>query len=180
MQAAEPPTLDKLLNYYRDLGSFESSFTQTKHLTAIGMTLKGKGQLRVLGADGVIWKMIDPAPLEVAISPLAVTIKTTVSGKPVVTTYSLIEGVAGNQIAASVKPFLDLFTGSMDSLHKQFDIETVSDGFSLTPKLTTMAIKNLVLSPDADNLYLARVVIHEKSGDSIEYQFARPTALVPK
>lgn len=180
MKAAEPASLEKLLNYYKGLGEFTSDFSQTKQLTSLGMVLKGKGQLQVLGAAGVIWKVTEPAPLEVAITSTAITVKTMVAGKEQITSYSLSEGVAGNQIAASVKPFLDLFTGSMKSLHQQFEVKPTAGGFSLTPKTQTIPIKSLELSPDAGNQFLARVVIREKSGDSIEYQFEKPTPRVPK
>ena len=168
--------IDKLLNNYRPLGSFAADFTQTKKLVALGMELKGKGQLQVFDDKSIVWQISEPAPMNVRIDAKEIVIKTVVSGKEQKQVFSLTEGIAGNQIAASVKPFLDLFSGSSAGLRERFTIENAGTGFSLTPK-EQLPIKTLELTPDQSGTYMEHVVIHEKSGDSITYLFSKPKSL---
>lgn len=171
--------IDKLLNNYGPLGSFGADFTQTKKLVALGMELKGKGQLQVFDDKSIVWQINEPAPMNVRIDAKEIVIKTLVSGKEQKQVFSLTEGIAGNQIAASIKPFLDLFSGSSTGLRERFTIATAGNGFSLTPK-DQLPIKTLELTPDQSGTYMERVVIHEKSGDSITYVFTKPKSLAKK
>ncbi len=168
--------IDKLLNNYKPLGNFSADFTQTKKLVALGMELKGKGQLQVFEDKSIIWQINEPAPMNVRIDAKEIVIKTVVSGKEQKQVFSLTEGIAGNQIAASVKPFLDLFSGSSAGLHERFSIAKAGTGFSLTPK-EQLPIKTLELTPDSAGTYMEQVIIHEKSGDSITYLFSKPKSL---
>ncbi len=168
--------IDKLLNNYKPLGGFVADFTQTKKLVALGMELKGKGELQVSDDKSIVWQISEPAPMNVRIDAKEIVIKTVVSGKEQKQVFSLTEGIAGNQIAASVKPFLDLFSGSSAGLRERFTIENAGTGFSLTPK-EQLPIKTLELTPDQSRTYMEHVVIHEKSGDSITYLFSKPKSL---
>jgi hypothetical protein len=168
--------IDKLLNNYRPLGGFSADFTQTKKLVALGMELKGRGQLQVLDDKSIVWQILEPAPLNVRIDAKEIVIKTVVGGKEQKQVFSLTEGIAGNQIAASVKPFLDLFSGSSAGLRERFTIAKTGISFSLTPK-EQLPIKTFELTPDASGTYMEHVVIHEKSGDSISYLFTKPKSL---
>jgi hypothetical protein len=169
--------IDKLLNNYKPLGDFSADFTQTKKLVALGMELNGKGQLQVYTDKSIVWLIKEPAPMNVRIDAKEIVIKTTVSGKEQKQVFSLTEGIAGNQIAASVKPFLDLFSGSSTALRERFTITKLDSGYSLTPK-EHLPIKTLELIPDSTGTFMETVVIHEKSGDSISYLFTKPASLV--
>ncbi len=170
--------VDKLLNNYKPLGSFSADFTQTKKLVDLGMELKGKGQLQVFEDKSIIWQINEPASMNVRIDAKEIVIKTVVSGKEQKQVFSLTEGIAGNQIAASVQPFLELFSGSSAGLRARFTIAKAGTGFSLTPRRDSeLPIKFLELTPDGSGTYMEHVVIHEKSGDSISYWFSKPKSL---
>jgi len=178
-QADSTSELDILLSKYNGLGDFSAGFAQIKKLVALGMELKGRGQLKVFEDKSVIWEILEPAPMNIRIDSKEIVITTKVSGKEQKQVFSLTEGIAGNQIAMSVKPFLDLFSGSSSALHERFAITKSGLGYSLTPK-DQMPIKTLELIPDSSGTYVEQVLIHEKSGDSIAYLFTKPKSLAKK
>jgi hypothetical protein len=178
--AAAPAEIDKIISYYKELKSFESGFRQTKKLETVGMELKGSGKLRVHG-PAVEWQVLEPAPLLVRISLEEISLtepSAAGTASPKTQTFSLKEGVAGNRIAASVRPFLELFSGNPAALKKQFLVTTQDGGFALTPRDGDLPVEKLLVFPDAGGTYIARVQILEKSGDRITYEFAKPTPLV--
>lgn len=186
---ASASELDKLINNYSEMSGFRSDFRQTKTLTTIGMELKGSGSLRVNSkTKDVLWQVKDPSPLAIKITTSAVSVISNVVGsdgkvKEQTQTFSLKGGIAGNQIAASIKPFLDLFSGDAASLHKQFKVERAANGFSLVPNQDApkqLPIKSMTIVPDSDINYIVRVVILEKSGDTITYDFEKPVPLEAK
>lgn len=176
--------IDKIISHYSKMSGFESRFRQTKKLESVGMELKGSGVLSVSGKV-ITWRVIEPAALSVTISPeeIAITGQAAGDGKATVRQtqkFSLKDGVAGSQIAASVRPFLELFSGNPEALKQQFAVAQEKQSFALTPVDQGLPIRKMTVVPDAAGDYIARVIIHEKSGDLMTYDFEKPVPLVQR
>lgn len=171
--AAPGITRDQLaqeLRYYQKIATLHTRFHETKTLKDMGMKLESDGELTVVRPTGtqaskVTWKVVHPSPLTVILEEGKLQIQ---AGDGKSENYSL-EGSARESLKALVA-WLKL---DPDELMQSYKISKAEGGgWLFEPKaeapITSMQME---LKPGS---YLQRLVIQEKSGDTLQIRFEKP------
>lgn len=162
------------LKLYAALTTLDVDFKQTKTLKDMNLQLKSEGHLTLRRPDRLIWKITRPQPLEILMSPNALTIRSGV-GQDAQTQTLNTEALGSDQASRSMVGLLAWLNLDGHALAQDYEIYAVGQRlFRFLPKdkaMSPFASLEMKLSSDGQ---LERLALAEKSGDRLDIQFAKP------
>ena len=168
--------LSQALRFYHSLSDLQVSFEQTKSLKDLQIQLHAKGNMHFHAPDHLVWKITEPAPVTVTIEKSQMRIESGKGSQATLQTLDLqhLSATDSSQNLAALRSWLSL---DAQQIAKDNVIEKLSAGhFKFTP-IESGGKKSLFTDLEMSlgkNGHLEHFIMHERSGDSLDLQFADP------
>jgi hypothetical protein len=161
--------LQLLLKPYLRLKSLRAEFVQKKHLADLNLDLVSTGRLQVDKPEKVLWTVLTPSFLEVAIEKKQLTLTSLKNGTKQIQKISF-EQMGSNKDSQGLAILLPWLEMDVDALLKEYRVDSTSPSkIQFTPKNTSL-FKTIQLSL-GKNKHIETLLFQEKTGDSIAIGF---------
>lgn len=165
--------VNQRLSFYKTLKTLKTTFKQVKRLKDVGIEMKSEGTLTLTRPDKIIWRVTQPAFVELQMHGKRVDLITGEGKETKKQTWGLEEALDSNT-HKSLEGLVSWLQIDIPTLHKHYEIHELGvNQFRCVPRGNSFVTAlRLQLHPKG---HLEKLWLEEKSGDEIELTFNTPT-----
>lgn len=166
--------LAKALRIYRDVSELSVKFKQIKTFKDISAPLHSEGELRIVRPDLVVWSFTRPSPLELRLTSEEIKITSVGDSGPTTRTFrrDQLTSTGDAKRLQALMVWLNLDPVALSKSHSIVRHPNGVYSFTpLTPGTDPFARLEMALNSRGE---LQHLIIYERSGDKLEFSFAKP------
>lgn len=173
-QPLDREALRQRLKFYSQVNELETTFSQTKFLSDMGVELKSEGRFQLRRPQQVVWEIVKPGRVRIEMTRDEIVV-TSGEGASQSKRVLKVSAIPDEKDIKSLKNLVSWLELDAQALSEEYSVFAVGkQAFRFVPKNAKLsAFKELEMTL-ANGGHLSRLVIHEPSGDRMDITFGTP------